>query len=318
MYYKYKKRLCITICLIFASLFLCSCQSTSSEEEYLENFLFNEVNTYQLDVFIDGTEIFGKPQAILCGEDALFFADREKDCIYKYNYNGELLKTIGTTGNGTGEFLEPIVMAIDNNGSLYVGENGNRRIQEIDEEGNFIQSFELEDLKKDKSSILMDMETDADNTIFLTVRSYSEKLSQLYQIKEGKVSKTGKKISGVLGSDTTKELILYLQSNRWEDGNIYSATGYIGRIQNGVIEKMAKLPSLYYASDVVIYDGFMYAYSKAYATLDKFTLDGEYIETIFSQEANQRIELNYLAVDSKGNFYMSGEENKMIYQIRKK
>jgi DNA-binding beta-propeller fold protein YncE len=50
--------------------------------------------------------------------------------------------TVGTFGHGPGEFAFPQYLAVDEvTGSVYVGDMGNRRIQAIDPQGNFIAEF---------------------------------------------------------------------------------------------------------------------------------------------------------------------------------
>ena len=57
--------------------------------------------------------------------------------ILGVNYIG----IIGRPGQGAGQFLRPIGVALDHRGALYVADSGNNRIQVIDTEGNFITEF---------------------------------------------------------------------------------------------------------------------------------------------------------------------------------
>ena len=51
------------------------------------------------------------------------------------------LETIGSAGQGVGEFRTPLGLAIDEQQRLYVADAGNNRVQVIDNAGNFITEF---------------------------------------------------------------------------------------------------------------------------------------------------------------------------------
>lgn len=51
------------------------------------------------------------------------------------------IKTIGRTGQGAGEFLNPMGMVLDAYQQLYVADTGNNRVQVIDTDGHFIAEF---------------------------------------------------------------------------------------------------------------------------------------------------------------------------------
>lgn len=55
--------------------------------------------------------------------------------------SGELLRDIGTRGNGNGEFNLPRDLAVGRNGDLYVVDSGNFRVQVFDRDGEYLRSF---------------------------------------------------------------------------------------------------------------------------------------------------------------------------------
>ena len=58
-----------------------------------------------------------------------------------YDLNGSLIKQFGSEGNGQGEFNRPFNVAYDDNGSLWVTDYGNHRIQVFDQNGTFVKRF---------------------------------------------------------------------------------------------------------------------------------------------------------------------------------
>ena len=57
--------------------------------------------------------------------------------ILGVNYIG----VIGRPGQGAGQFLQPVGLALDHRGVLYVADAGNNRVQAVDTDGNFIAEF---------------------------------------------------------------------------------------------------------------------------------------------------------------------------------
>ncbi|MFT4038439.1 MAG: NHL repeat-containing protein [Thermomicrobiales bacterium] len=58
-----------------------------------------------------------------------------------FDRDRQWLATWGTFGPGDGKFLEPISVAVDTDGNVYVADNQQRRIQKFSPEGTFLQAF---------------------------------------------------------------------------------------------------------------------------------------------------------------------------------
>ena len=61
--------------------------------------------------------------------------------VAKYDRNGKWLKNWGSRGTGQGQFNIVHGIAIDPQGNVYVGDEGNKRVQVFDTEGNFKTQF---------------------------------------------------------------------------------------------------------------------------------------------------------------------------------
>jgi hypothetical protein len=64
--------------------------------------------------------------------------------VAKVDKDGNWLKSWGERGTGPGQFHTPHSIALDANGSVYVADRSNRRIQVFDEEGNFQRQFTID------------------------------------------------------------------------------------------------------------------------------------------------------------------------------
>ncbi|MDE7423285.1 MAG: 6-bladed beta-propeller [Lachnospiraceae bacterium] len=291
--------------------------ATKSKTDCLENFEFQENIQYELKELIGEDDKLQTPEGIACYENLLYVADKDADTIKKYDMNGKLLSEIGKTGNGEGDLLSPSALAVDQEGNIYVAEEGNYRISIFNKEGKFQRSIELAELKQKKEHDFYDLEVNKEGTIFLTLESIEESVCNLYVIKDGEIKSTTKSVSGVFGTNEDKSEIFYFQSRRWEDEAIYSDTGYLGVIEKDNIKKLAVLPEDYGARDAIVYNNCIYAFNE-FCTLDRFTLEGKYLETVFSTESNSSTAgYSYMTVDKEGNFYLSDDRTGTVYKLTK-
>ena len=70
----------------------------------------------------------------------IFVSDSGNHCVHVYDQTGAEKRTIGSKGDGDGEFNCPVGVAIKGD-VLYVAENGNHRVQKLTLNGKFICKF---------------------------------------------------------------------------------------------------------------------------------------------------------------------------------
>jgi len=61
--------------------------------------------------------------------------------IMRFSSDGTYQETIGETGYGPGEFLEPHAIAMDSKGRLFVADRYNNRIQILEQDGTFVAAW---------------------------------------------------------------------------------------------------------------------------------------------------------------------------------
>ena len=83
-----------------------------------------------------------EPNGIICLEDSIMISDKASDAIIQMDYSGNLIKKIGKTGNGEGEFLSPGAIK-EYNHEIYVLDQGNNRVQIFDEQLNYVDKVDL-------------------------------------------------------------------------------------------------------------------------------------------------------------------------------
>jgi DNA-binding beta-propeller fold protein YncE len=98
---------------------------------------------------IGGQEVFSRPTGCAVSPDGMYLwvidnggVDSDQHHLYKFNaMSGELLMTIGSRGKETGQFNLPMQVATASDGTVYVVDGGNFRIQAFNPDGSFKSTF---------------------------------------------------------------------------------------------------------------------------------------------------------------------------------
>ena len=158
-----KRRIFITA--IIGSLFCClsGCQHKTSENynimlnsksdvlpiyaenaKEISNKTFDLASLEDIDAgySVEELENVDEPNGIICLEDSIMISDKASDAIIQMDYSGNLIKKIGKTGNGEGEFLSPGAIK-EYNHEIYVLDQGNNRVQIFDEQLNYVDKVDL-------------------------------------------------------------------------------------------------------------------------------------------------------------------------------
>lgn len=95
-----------------------------------------------------GKAVFERPTGIAVAKDGsrIFVVDTggvssESHHVIVFNAEGEQINTIGKRGSGPGEFNLPLNARMSPDGTLYVVDGGNFRIQAFDQDGNYKSSI---------------------------------------------------------------------------------------------------------------------------------------------------------------------------------
>lgn len=71
----------------------------------------------------------------------LFVGDYELDVLQRFRPTGSLVVELGGTGSGPGEFAGIWGVSTDSSGNIYTADTGNRRIQKLAPDGNFVAEW---------------------------------------------------------------------------------------------------------------------------------------------------------------------------------
>jgi DNA-binding beta-propeller fold protein YncE len=125
-----------------------------------EVFLFEENGDFITSFNPSGSGDLNNPQGIAVFEDTnenatfVYIADTGNNRVVKFEYtsngsNGlQFVDDAGSTGSGSSNFNQPIGLAVDKCGNLWVADRLNNRIQQLDKNLNFEQRFGTSDLDR--------------------------------------------------------------------------------------------------------------------------------------------------------------------------
>lgn len=88
------------------------------------------------------SELFDKPVDVAVFKNTVYVCDMNKHRVFALDKaTGKLKLTIGDIGTGKGRLYKPTHITVDHEGSLYVNDAFNFRVQKFNPRGQFIRSF---------------------------------------------------------------------------------------------------------------------------------------------------------------------------------
>ena len=84
---------------------------------------------------------FGDPRGVTIHSNQVYVCDHYNHCIQVLDLDLNSIRSIGSHGKERGEFDQPLDVAFDTAGNMYVAEFGNERVQVMDSSGQFIRVF---------------------------------------------------------------------------------------------------------------------------------------------------------------------------------
>ena len=83
-----------------------------------------------------------QPRGIAFGKDGVWaVGDESNNCVWMFDSQDQLIRKIGTNGNGNRQFHLPLGVAFDPDGHLYVADHSNHRVQKFNPNGDYLLQF---------------------------------------------------------------------------------------------------------------------------------------------------------------------------------
>jgi sugar lactone lactonase YvrE len=248
-------------------------------------------------------------------EGNIYISDMGNNRIHIFSSELKYEKSFGNKGLEPGNFNGPRGIAIDNENNVYVVDRDNGRIQKFDYFGNIIDGFG----SKDEKSLLIipwGICTDKFDNIYVSS-------SGSHQIK--KFDKNGRLIkywgeSGKIEGEFKNPLGIAIDKFQ----NVYVADNLNNRIQKFDQEGNYLLKwgtsgdepgQMIGPYAIAIHDDMVYVAESTNFRIQLFDLNGNYLGKVKTKPENIFFSCKGLAVDNKGDFYISNTEMHHIIQL---
>jgi DNA-binding beta-propeller fold protein YncE len=222
----------------------------------------------------------------------------------------------GTSGSGNSQFSDPLSIAVDSSGNVYVADGGNSRIQKFTDTGIFLRTWGSFGSGDDQFRWPFGVAVDSSGNVYVA-DSYNHRIQKF--TAEGFILKTW-------GSFGTGEGQFSRLSGVAVDssGNVYVADSYNHRIQKftseGVFVKtwgsVGSSNGLFNIPAGVAVDssGNVYVADSYNHRIQKFTSEGVFVKTWGSVGTGDS-QFSYplgVAIDNSGNVYIADTDNSRI------
>ena len=295
-----------------------------SNHEIINDYTSN----YQLDNSFFDNSLFSSPAGVLVEDSSIYITDSSKNCVYVFDLAGSLLKTIGTTGNGNMQFLQPHQIRCYDN-LFYILDSGNNRIQVYSKEFEYEKTIKLIefiewDFGEENDFAYCDMAFDKEGNIFVSALAMQSHNTRVLRIdKQGIVTQLGDELVGYLASingeiyfANHKTAITGLQNGK---ANTYylSHENYLYKLIDGKLDVLSELPFKYDTVNFTYDNNYLYLSSYSLGTLDKFSVLGQYIGTIYVFDTDAKI--RYMYYDEVYDFFIAtSAENGIAFFLSNK
>lgn len=257
---------------------------------------------------------------ILPRENDLIVSDSKGDRLVVLDYNGKILKTVGTTGSGPLEFSNPTGITSYKD-KIYVIDGMNDRIQILDKEFKYIKEIKLPRDEENPEFPFEDIEIDKDGTIYVSggqidnpgILTYENENTEYKWIREN----FDGYMAEVDGDVYAINKGMFYTSKDNEEWGIRSGDNYLLKLSKSGIEKICELPFGISSSDFLINSNKeIVSISNGFYQLLRMNMKGEYIDSIGEVNLDKST-FAYISIDKNGAYYFTDGASGNIYLIKK-
>lgn len=335
-----KKRVCTYICIIIIFILFLNMKNikkVSTDEEEIRKGILGMFTTEEMDQLFDNEFVVQEhniieqyrfsqlqvcsemvTQGILCRKEDIIIVDRENNQLLILDYEGQLLRTVGKTGNGPLEFLNPQGIT-EQEGKIYILDAGNKRIQVLYPDFDYQTEIHFPEDITGKIEKTNSIAVDGDGNIFVSCADIGYTKILCYNSMDKIFSEIGQNFFGTVAEREGKVYAVNIGFAITENGKRVtgwrSGPNYLYSLTTEGMEMIAELP---YGTIVlafqVVEEGIL-CISNGYHTVDLYGFDGSYKCTYGYQEEIQAI--GCIDIDQAGTIYISIPLAEKLYKIEK-
>ena len=167
------------LCLLLLISILCITSCGTSAKPPIEKIIFSE--NYQAEIFCKDKSILAEPSGIAYFDNRIIVSDYKYNDLVVFDMDGNYLSTIGELGAAPLQFNTPGAMTVSGD-TLYVLDMGNRRIQCLNSDLEYIDSIYLWEENQYFEFPYTDIAISEDETIYVSSGSLNPSKAGVYTV----------------------------------------------------------------------------------------------------------------------------------------
>ena len=297
-------------------LFLSGCSTQTSSNA---NIQFTFSNDYSASFITKEQSQLEAPKGICIYNEQILVCDYERSAIIVLDEDGNYLKQIGHLGSAPLEFINPTDI-VEHDNLFYIIDSGNNRIQVLSPDFEHVKNISLPQYTQVQ---FCNIEIDKSGNIYVANNSTVGYDAILLLISpNGETINVRENFSGTFA---TKDELLVVESLEFSE----TKQSYI--LQSGMnsvfalkdherLTSLFQLPEKYSPADMIVTSDNHYIFlSTRYCTIDQFSSEGIYEETLFKDDDYFHEFPNdlYMVSDGNGKYYINNPSSGGIIIIER-
>lgn len=288
--------------------------SEASLEDDLKTLQDVMLKEYVLDE-ITVNSMVERPAGIAFLDNSVLISDEKNDCVIKCTTEGKEISRVGKTGSAPSEFISPTAIDVYKD-SIYILDTGNKRIQIIDKEMNYIDSISLEsdDPKYNPQSLAVN-----EDGIYVGGVSLTDSVIGKYS-HDGNYAKIGTNFVGSVSSEgenvyAINSMSLFYDKENDSIGAVTAGPDFLFELKNGSLDTICELPKGFNLTSFEVNEEEIIAISSSASAVFKLGMDGQYKETLTYIDGLDREDSPIIKSDQQGRYYVCLPLAGRIYRL---
>ncbi len=251
-------------------------------------------------------------------DDTIYVCDTMNNCVVKLNKELQKLDSYGTLGMENGNFSKPMDITFSQ-GFFYVLDSGNNRIQKFSLNFEHVETYNLKPLLSEQGcGEYLSIVVNEQGVLYISVFSPDTEDAYVYCFKNDEWNRIGKNTVGYLckGNKSVyfaSMLEFFVQEKKT---TLESGKNMLYEIDSERIKQIANFQEKYVPVALSYWNNSIYMISAGEATLNVYTFNSRTMETLLVMPEVSLF--MYMSIDSKGNIYITDNENGNFYCVHKK
>ncbi len=310
-----KERLCLP--LLAAVLCITSCGTPAKPP--IETPVLS--TTAQTEVFFADSSVLAEPAGIAYFGGRVIVSDYQNNALVVLDTDGNYLSTVGEPGTDDLQFHTPGAMTVSGD-TLYVLDMGNRRIQRLNSDLEYIDSIYLWEETQYYDFPYTDIAISGDAGIYVSSGSLNPSKVGVYKVGDTYTYEY-KTFYGFLSTFNNNVYFINTGEFVQKGGSTMLDISGENHLYSFADGSQTMLPSALYSSDFLMTADSLIVLAYDGSSIIRLDRSGDYVETIadFRQNADAQTEWSmnsYIAMDTEGNLYSTQRNGGIVYKVSQK